>query len=127
MTSKQSVKVYELRKKGYTDFQSWLKGENNVYVGRTGRIWITQEKNIIFHKNIFYYKASKWANPFKVTDECSLEESLDKYIDYIVQTGLIYDIHELKGKTLGCWCTSSKCHATILCEIADGKYLEDFF
>lgn len=88
-------------------------------------------KNIMVHKKVLCYKASKWANPFKVTEDCSLEESLEESLEkhkkYIVESGLIYDIHELKGKTLGCWCTSSNCHATILCEIADGEYLKDFF
>ena len=46
--------------------------------------------------------------------KCSLEES-----------GLIHDIHELKGKTLGCWCASSDCHANILAEIVDGEFLKN--
>ena len=40
MTSKQCVKVSELRKEGYTDFENWLETKNKNYVGRTGRIWI---------------------------------------------------------------------------------------
>jgi hypothetical protein len=47
-------------------------------------------------------------------------------MDYIVESGLIYDIKELKGKTLGCWCETYECHAT-LCEIADGELLSEFF
>jgi acyl-coenzyme A synthetase/AMP-(fatty) acid ligase len=117
MTSKQCVKVAQLRKKGYTDFESWLKTDDNVYVGRSGRIWIHGD-----NKRIFNYKGSKWSNPFKVTKECSLEESLTQYIDYIVESGLIHDIHELKGKTLGCWCASSDCHANIL---AYGEFLKN--
>ena len=93
---------------------SWLKTDDNVYVGRSGRIWIHGDN-----------KRSKWSNPFKVTKECSLEESLTQYIDYIVESGLIHDIHELKGKTLGCWCASSDCHANILVEIADGEFLKN--
>ena len=120
MTSKQCVKVAQLRKKGYTDFESWLKTDDNVYVGRSGRIWIHGD-----NKRIFNYKGSKWSNPFKVTKESSLEESLTQYIDYIVESGLIHDIHEMKGKTLGCWCVSSDCHANILAEIADGEFLKN--
>ena len=93
MTSKQCVKVAQLRKKGYTDFESWLKTDDNVYVGLSGRIRIHGDNKRIFNKG------SKWSNPFKVTKECSLEESLTQYIDYIVESGLIHDIHELKGKT----------------------------
>ena len=111
------MKVAQLRKKGYTDFESWLTTDDNVYVGRSGRIWIHGD-----NKRIFNYKGSKWSNPFKVTKECSLEESLTQYIDYIVESGLIHDIHELKGKTLGCWCASSYCHANIL---AYGEFLKN--
>ena len=93
MTSKQSVKVSELRKQEYTDFENWIEEKDNVYVGRSGRIWI-HGKN----KKIFHYKGSKWANPFKVNKECSLNDSLMKYMDYIVESGLIYDINELRVK-----------------------------
>lgn len=122
MTSKQSVKVTELRKKGYTNFESWLKKKENIYVGRSGRIWIYNQQG----KNQFCYSGSKWANPFKVNEDCSLEQSLKKYTDYIVESGLIFDIHELEGKTLGCWCITTDCHANILREIADKEFLSQF-
>ena len=122
MTSKQCVKVSELRKEGYTDFENWLETKNNIYVGRTGRIWIHGE-----NKRIFHYKGSKWENPFKVDQNCSLEKSLTQYADYIIESGLIYDIDELKGKTLGCWCTTADCHANILSEVANGEFLMDLF
>ena len=122
MTSKQSVKVAELRKKGYTNFESWLKKKENIYVGRNGRIWIYNQQG----KKQFCYSGSKWANPFKVNKDCSLEQSLKKYTDYIVESGLIFDIHELEGKTLGCWCTTTDCHANILREIADKEFLSQF-
>ena len=48
MRSKQCVKVAQLRKKGYTDFESWLKTDNNVYVGRCGRIRIHGDNKRIF-------------------------------------------------------------------------------
>lgn len=123
MTSKQCIKVSELRKNGYTDFESWLEKDCNIYVGRLGRIWIHEKTGT----RMFHYLGSKWANPFKVNKECSLELSLEKYIDYIVYSGLIYDIKELKNKTLGCWCKSFDCHANILTEIVDGELLADFF
>lgn len=120
MSSKQSVKVSELRKIGYTDFEHWLKSPKNIYVGRSGRIWIHGD-----NKKIFHYPSSKWANPFKISKDCSLENSLEKYTDYIIESGLIFDIHELKNKNLGCWCTTTDCHANILADIANGDFLKD--
>jgi hypothetical protein len=118
ITSKQSVKVAELRKKGYISFEDWLQNSNNLYVGRRGRIWIHSKDN----KKIFHYADSKWANPFKVDKECSLENSLRQYTEYLLKSDLLNDIHELKGKSIGCWCTSHNCHANILMDISNGVY-----
>jgi len=121
MSTKVCVKVSELRKQGYSDFKDWLNNENNIYVGRKGRIWIHSPDN----KTIFHYQSSKWHNPFKVTKEISVKESLDKYTDYLIQSGLIHDIGELKGKKLGCWCIGNNCHAKILTDIANGNFLTE--
>lgn len=29
------------------------------------------------------------------------------------------DLHELKGKVLGCWCAPNSCHGDVLTELAD--------
>ena len=39
-------------------------------------------------------KESKWINPF---------DSLEKYVIYLFKSGLIYEINELNGKTIGCF------------------------
>lgn len=121
MSSKVCVKVSELRKQDYSNFEDWLSNKNNVYVGRKGRIWIYFPDN----KKIFHYQSSKWCNPFKVTKEMSVDESLEKYTDYLIQSGLIHDIDELKGKKLGCWCVGNNCHAKILTYIANGEFLSE--
>jgi hypothetical protein len=67
---------------------------------------------------MLHYPGSKW-QILKVNKENSKELLLEKYIDYIVKSGLIYDIKKLKNKTLGFWCKSFDCHANILTEIVD--------
>lgn len=80
-------------------------------------------------------KCSKWANPYGLGKNMknsvlpefrkfvqnvlpdSLEEVLSLYREYILDTGLIGDIHELEGKTLGCWCKPKPCHGDILVEL----------
>jgi Domain of unknown function (DUF4326) len=32
---------------------------------------------------------------------------------------LLNQLHELKDKTLGCWCKPEKCHGDVLVELAD--------
>ena len=111
-TNTQCMKVKELRKIKYENLDEWLKNPNNIYVGRRGRIWITETDK---SKRIFHYSESKWANPYKVTKEMSLEESLRLYRIHLEEKGLLNQIEELRGKTLGCFCEQNNpCHAKIL-------------
>lgn len=66
---------------------------------------------------------SKWANPFKISDECSRAESLKKFEAYVrSRSDLMNSLHELEGKRLGCWCVYSvekdvreeMCHGQVL-------------
>jgi len=103
----QCVKVAELRKvhDDDIDLEQWMDMPNNLYVGRNGRVFIDG--------NIFTYKGSKWANPFKLKDY-SLEKSLELYEKHINKK-LINQIGELEGKTLGCFCLQTgNCHAKVL-------------
>lgn len=113
MSKRECVKVANLRKTYGTNItlEKWLLDPNNVYVGRHGRISIDK-------KYVFVYKGSKWANPFKLSDY-TLEECLIMYREYILKKitndPKNYDINELNGKNLGCWCTpESKCHVDVL-------------
>jgi|TARA_B100001094_G_scaffold330581_1_gene396118 hypothetical protein len=116
-TTATSIKVANLRKKGFSNLREWMKDPNNIYVGRHGRIFID--------KVIFHYPGSKWQNPFKLKDY-SLKDSLSLYTLYLLNTGLIYDLHELKGKNLGCFCDHQKdkndvpiCHAQVLVDLIE--------
>lgn len=112
MTKVVNVKVKFIRKNGYDNLREWLKDENNLYIGRRGRVFI-KEKN--GEKTVFHYEASKWQNPFTVK-KYGLEKSLELFENYAKQQ-LIGDIFELKGKNLGCWCKDGeqgKCHGDVL-------------
>lgn len=109
------IKVKNLRKIGYTDLQQWMSNPDNLYTGRAGRIFITDPATK--EKRIFHYKGSKWKNPYTLK-EYTLKESLRKYLSHLFTTGLIYEIDELRGKNLGCFCTGGtekiSCHAQLL-------------
>lgn len=108
-----SVKVKNLRKLGYANLREWLQDDNNVYVGRGGRLFIDGK--------VFYYPGSIWANPYRLS-EYSLEESLRKYKAYLHRSPLLGRISELQGKNLGCFCEQdSECHAKVLAELANKK------
>jgi len=108
------IKVSNLRNKGYDNLQEWMERKGNIYVGRRGRIFIGTGQD----KKIFHYKESKWANPYNLK-QYSLEDSLRLYHEHLFSSGLIYQINELKGMKLGCFCSESKddevtCHAMVL-------------
>ena len=119
------LKVGSLRKT-YRDenisLKKWMEDPNNLYVGRQGRIFITYSdidpNTGNKRREIFHYKGSKWQNPYKVgkkTGEYTLDQSLKLYREHVIKTGLVNQLRELEGKTLGCFCDQSgDCHAKTL-------------
>lgn len=78
--------------------------------------------------DVYTGRGSKWGNPYthikgKTKAEFlvdSREESIDKYEEWIrKQPELLKDLHELKGKRLGCFCRSHKCHGDIPVELIE--------
>ena len=88
------------------------KAEYDVYIGRP-----TPENN---------FEKTKWGNPFKIGRDGTREEVLQKYREWISnQPELLNDLHELRGKTLGCWCKPDNCHGDTLASLADAtEYFE---
>jgi hypothetical protein len=124
MASVVCLKVDNLRKTGYPDLEKWLEDPSNVYTGRHGRIFIHDGND----KKVFHYPASRWQNPFTLKNY-DLKKSLQLYVIHLFQTGIIYDIDELRGKTLGCFCEQQKnangdplCHAQVLADLLSRCY-----
>ena len=80
--------------------------------------------------NVYIGRCSKWGNPFthisdKITKSdfvvASRDEAIESYREWIVkQPQLLKDLHELKGKTLGCFCKPKSCHGDVLVELVNG-------
>ena len=123
MTNVVCIKVNNLRKIGYENLEEWLANPDNIYTGRSGRIFIT-ENGIARY---FAYNGSKWQNPYSLK-HYSNQESLILYVYHLLKSNLIYDIDELRGKNLGCFCSKHKqngiptCHAQVLAELLDKCY-----
>ena len=72
--------------------------------------------------DVYIGRPSKWGNPYSHKDDTLAEfkvrtrkEAIDKYEQYLLNNpNLIADLHELKGKILGCWCKPKTCHGDIL-------------
>ncbi len=72
-------------------------------------------------------RPSKWGNPFTHKEgtlakfkKDTREQAVEAYRDWILHGDgkhLLADLHELKGKTLGCWCAPLACHGHVLAEL----------
>ena len=77
------------------------KSEYDVYIGRS----------------MHHLPPSKWGNPFK---DGTREENIRDFEEYIRNSPeLMASLHELKGKTLGCWCKPLNCHGDVLVELIE--------
>ena len=60
-------------------------------------------------------RPSKWGNPFVLGSDGDRTGVIRKYREWIAeQPELLADLHELEGKTLGCWCAPQPCHGDVL-------------
>lgn len=83
--------------------------------------------------DVYIGRGSKWGNPYSHLDSAiaeyrveTREEAIDKYREWIVeQPELMDSLHELKGKTLCCFCKPAPCHGDVLAELADALGEED--
>lgn len=69
--------------------------------------------------DVYIGRPSKWGNPFSIGKDGSRQEVIAKYRAWIAsQPALLASLHELRGKTLGCWCAPNECHGDVLKELA---------
>lgn len=96
-------------------------------------------KTKVVHHNkesydVYIGRPSKWGNPYSHKSDGTLakyvvstrKEAIEGYRNYILfgeGKHLMDDLHELKGKILGCWCKPKSCHGDILVELVD-RYTE---
>lgn len=64
-------------------------------------------------------RKSKWGNPFKMRSESERMHVIRRYAYYILDSKLLDDLHELKGKWLACWCHPKPCHGDVLKYLAE--------
>jgi hypothetical protein len=81
----------------------------DIYIGRE------------WHYGGWNLKQSKWHNPFPLKKCKDINECLAKYKAYVLsRSDLLADLHELKGKRLGCWCAGlHACHGDVLIQLID--------
>ena len=80
--------------------------------------WKEDSKNVYIRRKSKFFPESKWANQHKFTDENSRVRAVEQFEHSIRSNSkLLNDLHELKDKTLGCWCHPLPCHGSILLKL----------
>lgn len=70
--------------------------------------------------DVYIGRPSKWGNPFIIGRDGTRDEVVAKYEAWIyTQPQLLADLHELRGKVLGCWCAPLACHGDVLARLAN--------
>lgn len=68
-------------------------------------------------------RPTRWGNPFKITDRCPRDQSIDAFERYLLEMDPAKRqdfLAPLRGKNLGCWCKESeRCHADVLLKWAN--------
>jgi hypothetical protein len=115
-----NVRVSNIRPK-YQNLREWCQDPNNVYVGRAGVVFVPTEDG---SKERYPPVSSPFCNPFKMDNENSREEVIEKFRNHLEKQllkkpELIRELVKLKGKNLGCWCQPERCHAEVLLEMIE--------
>lgn len=74
--------------------------------------------------DVYIGRGSKWGNPFQMKDRSDAERDrvCDEFEKYFWTTDLPNQLHELKGKKLGCFCKPKRCHGDFLADITNKKF-----
>lgn len=76
--------------------------------------------------DVYIGRPSKWGNPFTIGKDGTREEVIEKYKEWLMNSDLVEAAKkELKGMTLGCWCSPNACHGDFLYELANEKGLKE--
>ena len=69
--------------------------------------------------DVYIGRPSKWGNPFAIGRDGTRKQVIARYERWLLtQPELVASLHELEGKTLGCWCAPRACHGDVLARLA---------
>jgi hypothetical protein len=64
-------------------------------------------------------RKTKWGNPYKMRSERERMDVIKKYTYYLLDSELVNELYEIKGKWLACWCYPKPCHGNVLKYLAE--------
>lgn len=102
-----NVKVSHIRPM-YNNLKEWIENDDNYYIGRRGIVFVDGSR--------YPPNDSLFANPYKEGKDGTRAQIILKYEKYIklkIKNEEV-NLDDLRGKTLGCWCTPLPCHGDVL-------------
>lgn len=65
-------------------------------------------------------RTTKWGNPFEIGPKMTREQAIAAFrVNLKRRPDLLADLHELRGKRLGCHCKPLACHGDVLVELIE--------
>jgi hypothetical protein len=109
-----NCKKKQLEKLGYLSLLDFLRAnDKHLYVGRDMTYSVPGAV------------ASKWQNPFRVQEHNGDANLVCEMYEQYVRNGPLWErLHELRAKTLACWCHPAPCHAHVLKSLFEERYPE---
>lgn len=69
---------------------------------------------------VYVGRPTKWGNPFRLGFHGSRKDIVALYELWLFeQPELLFQLEELRGKDLMCWCAPQQCHADVLLRFAN--------
>ena len=76
--------------------------------------------------DVYIGRPGPWGNPFAIGKDGDRETVIRKYREWVLtRPDLCAKMKELKGKTLGCWCSPAACHGDVIVEVAEATEKEN--
>lgn len=80
--------------------------------------------------DVYIGRPSKWGNPYSHLPNTEIEFRVTTREEAIAMYGvwlrqqpeLMASLHELRGKTLGCWCAPKACHGDVLVQLVKEQF-----
>lgn len=74
--------------------------------------------------DVYIGRGSKWGNPFRMRNNSQAERDrvCEEYEKYFFTTDLPNQLHELRGKVLGCYCKPLRCHGDFLAKLVNERF-----
>jgi hypothetical protein len=70
--------------------------------------------------DVYIGRGTKWGNPYRCGKHRARSVAVAQYEERLKRSPeLMRDLHELKGKVLGCHCKPAQCHGDVLAKYAD--------